>query len=262
MLGKRRVLVILFFLDVGGALGDLDSRNFRQSRPTANQRPAASDSDPPLTPREERTEEEENANLAALDADLGPQQAHALPAPQETKSKTYSSSPSVDIQATLQDLTEATSIKGAFNEFLAQVHDDTAKLQDAVKKKDLEIESLQAKVSNLELREKEAEAAKVAVSQGLSKKVEAHTKKREKTIKALQTQNEALTNTNLKLVGTNDDLAKDLKAVKKRNQRLSQKLQDMVKTFTKQQHAVETMITENNQRMAKEVQEEASSNSK
>lgn len=159
--------------------------------------------------------------------------------------------------AALRDLQDATSIKGQFNEFLARVSDDSAKLEAEVKAKDAQVAELSAKASSLELTTQEVEAENNAMKKKVAQQLQGQEAKFEKQLKALQTQNQQLTTTNLKLVGTNDELSKDLQVEKARNQHLIVKLQNMATTFTSQQKAVQQLVSAGARKVAQQAAEEA-----
>lgn len=73
---------------------------------------------------------------------------------------------------------------------------------------------------------------------------------------SLRDQNGALTQTNLKLVGTNEELSKELKEEKERNRELLLKLQRMAQTFNDQQHVVQQMVSESTSKVNAEVANE------
>lgn len=160
------------------------------------------------------------------------------------------------LHAALQDLSDSTSIRGQFNEFLARVQQDTDQLQKEVKKKDAQVAELQTTVSDLELRAQAAEGENAANQKRVQQDLEVNEGKYEKQLRRLKAQTAALTQTNLKLVGTNDDLSKDLGDEKARNQRLLAKLQKMANAFMAQQQAVQQMVMVNAQRVAQEAANE------
>lgn len=151
-----------------------------------------------------------------------------------------------EVSVALQDLNDGLQIKSQFNNFLERVTADTDKIHTALENED-------AKVADLELEKQSLQTQNEHEKERLSHELETFKQKMVAKITDLKTTNRRLEETNMQLVATNDKLASELEAEKAKKELLIKKLKKMAAMFNKQQQTVQSIISQNSQRLETEV---------
>lgn len=151
-----------------------------------------------------------------------------------------------EVSYAMQDLQDAMTIKGQFNNFLDRVQGDTDKLHAA-------LENQGSKLGDLELEKQSLQTQMQNEKARLSNELEVFKRKMIAKITDLKTTNRRLEETNMQLVSSNDKLTSELEAEKQKKEVLVKKLKKMATMFNKQQQSVQNIIQQNSQRIESEV---------